>query len=67
MVELNQTLIRLLRIAKIPLGLLTLSDIQPVSQIIFSFIPTFIATLLVPFWVLVGHYLTLYQPYIKLR
>jgi len=37
-----------------------------VSQIIFSFIPTVIATLLEPFWVLVGRYLALYQPYIKL-
>ena len=37
------------------------------TQIIFSFIPTVIATLLEPFWVLVGRYLALYQPYIKLR
>ena len=37
------------------------------SQIIFSFIPTVIATLLEPFWVLVGRYLALYQPYIELR
>ena len=37
------------------------------SQIIFSFIPTAIATLLEPFWVLVGRYLALYQPYIELR
>ena len=37
------------------------------SQIIFSFIPTVIATLLEPFWVLVGRYLALYQPYIKLH
>ena len=44
-----------------------LSDIQLVSQIIFSFIPTVIATLLEPFWVLIGRYLALYQPYTKLR
>ena len=37
------------------------------TQIIFSFIPTVIATVLEPFWVLVGRYLALYQPYIKLR
>ena len=49
------------------LGLPALSDTQIVTQIIFSFIPTVIATLLEPFWVLVGRYLALYQPYIKLR
>ncbi|PUU76808.1 hypothetical protein B9Z19DRAFT_1129182 [Tuber borchii] len=48
-------------------GLPTLSDTQFVSQIIFSFIPTVIATLLEPFWVLVGRYRALYQPYIELR
>ena len=37
------------------------------SQIIFSFIPTVIATLLEPFWVLIGRYLALYQPYTNLR
>jgi len=37
-----------------------------VSQIIFSFIPTVIATLLEPFWALVGRYLALYQPYTEL-
>ena len=37
------------------------------TQIIFSFIPTVIATLLEPFWVLVGRYLALYQPYTELR
>ena len=37
------------------------------SQVIFSFIPTVIATLLEPFWVLVGRYLALYQPYIALH
>ena len=37
------------------------------TQIIFSFIPTVIATLLEPFWALVGRYLALYQPYIELR
>ena len=37
------------------------------SQIIFSFIPSVIATLLEPFWVLVGRYLALYQPYTELR
>ena len=36
------------------------------TQIIFSFIPTAIATLLESFWVLVGHYLALYQPYSEL-
>ena len=36
------------------------------NQIIFSFIPTAIATLLELFWVLVGHYLALYQPYSEL-
>ena len=44
-----------------------LSDTQIVTQIIFSFIPTVIATLLEPFWVLVGRYLALYQPYTELR
>ena len=43
-----------------------LSDTQIVTQIIFSFIPTVIATLLEPFWVLVGRYLALYQPYTEL-
>ena len=37
------------------------------TQIIFSFIPTVIATLIEPFWVLVGRYLALYQPYTELR
>ena len=37
------------------------------TQIIFSFIPTVIATVLEPFWVLVGRYLALYQPYSELR
>ena len=37
------------------------------SQIIFSFIPTVIATVLEPFWVLVVRYLALYQPYTELR
>ncbi|PUU73740.1 hypothetical protein B9Z19DRAFT_511586 [Tuber borchii] len=45
----------------------TLSDSRLVSQIIFSFIPTVITTLLEPFWVLVGRYLALYQPYTELR
>ena len=38
------------------------------THIIFSFIPTAtaIATLLESFWVLVGHYLALYQPYREL-
>ena len=49
------------------LGLPTLSNTQLGTQIIFSFIPTVIATLLEPFWVLVGRYLALYQPYIELR
>ena len=44
-----------------------LSDTQLVTQIIFSFVPTVIATLLEPFWVLVGRYLALYQPYTELR
>jgi len=44
-----------------------LSDKQIVTQIIFSFIPTVIATLLEPFWVLVGRYLALYQPYTELH
>ena len=44
-----------------------LSDTQIVTQIIFSFVPTVIATLLEPFWVLVGRYLALYQPYTELR
>jgi len=44
-----------------------LSDTQIVTQIIFSFIPTVIATLLEPFWVLVGRYLALYQPYTELH
>ena len=44
-----------------------LSDKQIVTQIIFSFVPTVIATLLEPFWVLVGRYLALYQPYTELR
>ncbi|RPB03871.1 hypothetical protein L873DRAFT_1786829 [Choiromyces venosus 120613-1] len=48
------------------LGLPTLSDKQLVTQIIFSFVPTVIATLLEPFWVLVGRYLALYQPYTEL-
>ncbi|PUU73735.1 hypothetical protein B9Z19DRAFT_1094473 [Tuber borchii] len=48
-------------------GLPTLSDSQLVSQIIFSFIPTVITTILEPFWVLVGRYLALYQPYTELR
>jgi len=38
-----------------------------VTQIVFSFIPTVIATLLEPFWVLVGRYLALYQPYNELH
>ena len=46
--------------------MLTLSKTQLVTQIIFSFIPTAIATLLESFWVLVGHYLALYQPYSEL-
>ena len=50
-----------------PLGLPILSDNQIVIQIIFSFFPTVIATLLEPFWVLVGRYLALYQPYTELR
>ena len=49
------------------LGLPTLSDTQLMTQIIFSFIPTVIATLLEPFWVLIGRYLALYQPYTELR
>ena len=36
------------------------------TQIIFSFIPTAIATLPESPWVLVGHYLALYQPYREL-
>ena len=44
-----------------------LSDTQIVTQIIFSFVPTVIATLLEPFWVLVCRYLALYQPYTELR
>ena len=44
-----------------------LSDTQLVTQIIFSFVPTVIATLLEPFWVLVGRYLALYQPYTELH
>ncbi|PUU73919.1 hypothetical protein B9Z19DRAFT_1196591 [Tuber borchii] len=48
-------------------GLPTLSDTQLVTQIVFSFIPTIIATLLEPFWILVGRYLALYQPYTELR
>ena len=44
-----------------------LSDTQIVTQIIFSFVPTVIATLLEPFWVLVGRYLALYQPYTELH
>ena len=44
-----------------------LSDTQIVTQIIFSFVPTVIATFLEPFWVLVGRYLALYQPYTELR
>ena len=44
-----------------------LSDKQIVTQIIFSFVPTVIATLLEPFWVLVGRYLALYQPYTELH
>ena len=44
-----------------------LSDKQIVTQIIFSFVPTAIATLLEPFWVLVGRYLALYQPYTELH
>ncbi|KAG0634517.1 hypothetical protein HOY80DRAFT_1140621 [Tuber brumale] len=48
-------------------GLPTLSDTQIVTQIIFSFVPTVIATLLEPFWVLVGRYLALYQPYTELQ
>jgi len=48
------------------LGLPILSDTQPVTQIIFSFIPIAITTLLDPFWVLVGRYLALYQLYTKL-
>lgn len=44
-----------------------LSDTHIVNQIIFSFIPTVIATLLDLFWVLVGCYLALYQPYTELR
>jgi len=44
-----------------------LSDTQIVTQIIFSFIPAVIATLLEPFWVLVGRYLALYQPYTELQ
>ncbi|PUU81906.1 hypothetical protein B9Z19DRAFT_1190850 [Tuber borchii] len=48
-------------------GLPMLSDTQLVSQIIFSFIPTVIATLLEPFWALVGRYRALYQPYIELH
>ena len=44
-----------------------LSDKQIVTQIIFSFVPTVIATLLEPFWVLVGRYLALYQPYTQLH
>ncbi|PUU79494.1 hypothetical protein B9Z19DRAFT_1125088 [Tuber borchii] len=47
-------------------GLPMLSDTQIVTQIIFSFVPTAIATLLEPFWVLVGRYLALYQPYTEL-
>ena len=49
------------------LGLPMLSDTQIVTQIIFSFVPTVIATLLEPFWVLVGRYLALYQPYTELH
>ncbi|KAG0127965.1 hypothetical protein HOY82DRAFT_624030 [Tuber indicum] len=48
-------------------GLPILSDIGLVTQIIFSFTPTAVATLLEPFWVLVGRYLALYQPYTALR
>ena len=49
------------------LGLPILSDTQFVTQIIFSFIPTAIATLIEPFWTLVARYLALYQPYTELR
>ncbi|CUS11873.1 unnamed protein product [Tuber aestivum] len=48
-------------------GLPVLSDTQLMTQVIFSFIPTVIATLLEPFWVLVGRYLALYQPYTELQ
>ncbi|PUU79492.1 hypothetical protein B9Z19DRAFT_1125086 [Tuber borchii] len=48
-------------------GLPMLSDTQIVTQIIFSFVPTAIATLLEPFWTLVGRYLALYQPYTELQ
>ena len=44
-----------------------LSDKQIVTQIIFSFVPTVITTLLEPFWVLVGRYIALYQPYTELH
>ena len=44
-----------------------LSDTQIVTQIIYSFVPTVIATLLKPFWVLVCRYLALYQPYTELH
>jgi len=44
-----------------------LSHAQLVTQIIFSFVPAVIATLLEPFWVLVGRYLALYQPYTELH
>jgi len=44
-----------------------LSNTQFVTHITFSFIPTAITTLLEPFLVLVGYYLTLYQPYAEVR
>ena len=49
------------------LGLPTLSDTQLMTRIILSFFPTIIATLQEPFWVLVGRYIALYQPYTRLR
>src|SRR5205807_5993899 len=47
-------------------GLPTLSNHQLVVQLIFSFIPTAVATLIEPLWVVVTRYLALYQPWTQL-
>lgn len=48
-------------------GLPTLTNSQIGVQIIFSFIPTVIATLIEPLWVIITRSVCAYQPYIELH
>lgn len=50
-----------------PTGLSTLVESQIGVQIIYSFIPTVIATVIEPFWIIVTRAICAYQPYICLQ